>query len=267
MIRRYKQLKNLYKLNDMLGNGSLAGHKTVELGKSHGLIEHAQKLHASVYLSKGFIDPNDLDENDRLHTIADPHQSHSHYFVITLDVAGLETVVATARQIEAKDSKGMSSFPIVEKAKIFNRAVAEISSQNPYACIEVSGLAKRRGVSQAAILLLYREMWYRSLRDGHTLWLMACDVKLYEKLIVLFEGAIKKIGDKTSYQGGDVIPAMARPQEILGSLIYVTKSSRLQKRVFRKKLLEFLLVDYPKALIDPLQQKELRKLKIKPYDN
>lgn len=266
MIRRYRQLRNFYKLNEMLGNGTLHAHKSAELGREHNLLDDARKLHASVYLAKGFVSPQDLDESGRLHTIADSHQNHSHYFVITLEEDGVESVVATARQIEAKETKGVSSFPIVEKSKIYNRALAEISSQNPYACVEISGLAKRRGTSPAAILLLYREMWYRSLRDGHTLWLMACDVKLYDKLSILFEGAIQKIGAKTSYQGGDVIPAMLRPQEALGSLINVTKASKFRKRVFRKKLLEFLLIDYPTVLIDPIQRKELKKLKIKLND-
>ncbi len=262
MIKRYRQLRNLYKLNETLGKGGLTSHKSHELGRTHDLVDDAQKLHASIYLSRGYVSEEDVDETGRLHKLSDSHQEHSHYFVVTVEENGVENVVATARQIESVEPLGMNSFPIIKRSKIYQRSLFEIMGQTPESCIEISGLAKKRGTNSAAVLLLYREMWYRSLRDGHTLWLMACDVVLYEKLIILFEGAIQKIGSRTSYQGGDVIPAMIRPLEVLDSLISATKSSHYQKRVFRRKLLSFLLTDYPKHLLDPTQKNELKKLRI-----
>jgi hypothetical protein len=265
MLTSYRKLKNLYKLNEMLGSGGLKGHGTVELGRAHDLIDAAQRLHASVYLGRGFISPEDVGNDGKLHLDADSHQIHAHYFAITLQKGGEKEVVATVRHIESFQDKGLNSFPLVNKVELYEWAQEELNGVSPEKTVEISGLAKKRGTPSAAILLLYREMWYRSLRDGHSIWLMACDTNLYKRLELLFAGAILQIGDRASYQGGDVIPALCRPYEVLPSLLRTIQRSRLQKKAFRRKILEFLLTDYPPHLISAEERAMLKKLKVGPY--
>jgi hypothetical protein len=265
MFKSYRKLKNLYRLNELLGSGDFSGHTAKELGREHDLIEKAQQLHASVYLSRGFINPEDINEDGRIHHGADVHQAHSYYFVVALEGKKGTQIIATIRQIEATTQKGMASFPILEKVVVHEWVEKELKGVSPSTVVEISGLAKRRGASSAAVLLLYREMWYRSLRDGHSLWLMACDTRLYERLVVLFEGAIFQIGDLAKYQGGDVIPALCRPFEVVPALLRTVAKSRLQKKVFHRKILEFLLMDYPPHLLTSEELQLIKKLKVRHY--
>ncbi len=260
--RRLRRLKNLNRLRKLILNGGFGHHEIIELGREHEFLDEAKRLHASVYLYRNFVSPEDIDEDGRLHHQADPHQKHAHYFIAVERKDPRKTVVATARQIEVEDEKGMNSFPILEKSKVYKRAAVEISAQDPKACIEVSGLAKRSGTGTEALLLLYRQMWHRSLRDGQTMWLMACDVRLYDRLKLLFDGAITRIGPRSHYQGGDVIPAMLRPYEGLSALITATESSRFKTRAFRRGILRFLYEGYPKELLEPGQIRKLKKLGI-----
>lgn len=264
--RRYRRIKDLYKLHRLLKKGGFGIHTILELGRTNERIAHAKRLHASVYLSRRFIEPDDVDEDGAIRHEADPHQKHAHYFAAEVDGDEGREIIAVVRQIEVDPLQGFGSFPVLEKAKIYSRALIEITAYDPHACIEVSALSKKRGTGTEATLLLYREMWYRSLRDGHAVWLMACDVRLYERLKLLFGPALKKIGARTSYQGGDVIPAMLRPFDALGALIQSTESSRFLVRSFRKRLLRFLCEGYPRELLEPGQIKRLRQLGGLPQD-
>lgn len=259
-MRRYRRVKDLYKLQKLVKKGGFGVHSIHELGRENELLAQAKQLHAAVYLKRNFVNTNDIDENGSLKTESDPHQHHAHYFIARTPGHGNNEVVAVVRQIESDPSKGFESFPVLEKAHIFSRSLVEITSHDPNTCIEVSALSKKSGIGTEAMLLLYREMWYRSLRDGHTVWLMACDVRLYERLKLLFDDALKRIGSRTSYQGGDVIPAMLRPFDALNALIASTESSKLSVKRFRKNLLRFLCEGYPDELLDPLQTKKLAKL-------
>jgi N-acyl-L-homoserine lactone synthetase len=94
------------------------------------------------------------------------------------------------------------------QAKISKKSRANILKVLPEHCIEISGLAKEKDVPTEAVLELYRSMWLYSFEKDHKIWLMACDTKLYKRLKILFGSSIRRIGRRTSYKGGDIIPCV-----------------------------------------------------------
>lgn len=163
----------------------------------------AKKLHAKEYLSRNFIEHTDI-LNEIIHEESDPHQKHAVYFV----VKNRQKVVGVARQIIYKGSGPMhESFPVLDKAKISQRSRTKIERQHPHKIVEISALVKARSESSIVPIVLYRSMWQYSRQNNHDFWVMACDVRLYQRLKILFGPAIVKIGNRTSYKGGDVIPA------------------------------------------------------------
>lgn len=163
----------------------------------------AKKLHAAEYLARGFIEENDIFD-EIIHEDSDPYQKHAIYFV----VKNKQNVVGVARQIIYKGTGEMKeSFPILVKANIYSRYRAKIERQHPHTIVEISALVKRRGESSIVPIVLYRSLWQYSRKHGHDFWIMACDVRLYHRLRLLFGPAILKIGKTTPYFGGDVVPS------------------------------------------------------------
>lgn len=176
----------------------------------------AKMLHAGVYLSRGFIDETDI-RDGIIHEQSDPHQLHAEYFVVKRK----GEVVALARQIVYKgDGDHDDSFPLLSNAIIHERSRRRLASVAPIEVVEISALAKKRGESSVAPLILYRALWRHSLRSKHRIWIMACDVRLYERLKLLFGPALTVIGKRTHYKGGDIIPVSL---DIADSVNYVQK--------------------------------------------
>lgn len=176
----------------------------------------AKMLHADVYLSKGFVGDDDV-RDGVIHEKSDPHQVHSEYFVVKKK----GSVVAVARQIIYK-GQGLhhESFPVLEKSIIYGRSRKRLLAFHPTEIVEISALVKKSGESSVAPLILYRALWRHSIDARHRIWVMACDVRLYERLKLLFGSALTRIGQRTPYRGGDVIPVALY---IPGSLKYVER--------------------------------------------
>jgi hypothetical protein len=232
-----RYLKTAHQLRKLFLDLDLSGHSVVELGTYHELMHEAKRLHASVYLERKFVSPEHVTEEGHLSKTADPHQTHSYYFAVVSK--GSAKIIAVSRQIEHTGDKYLRSFPILEKAEIYERYKTYIAKCPADMIVEISGLAKQRGTSQVAPLLLYRAMWQRSLRLNHGLWLMACDVRLYERLKLMFGPAIVQIGKVTTYQGGDVIPALVRPAQALTELKHFTHQKAYLNKKMRKGIYTF----------------------------
>lgn len=201
----------------------------------------AKKLHASVYLSRGFISAEHVEETGIMTARHDPHQGHSQYFVVTEPAATGPAVIATARQIFSTPAQGFDSFPIMKLAKLYPVENRQINIGEPQDYVEISGLAKSFGMSSMVPLFLYRTMWHYSLETEQKYWLMACDVRLYKRLKLLFGPSIRQIGDVSQYQGGDVVPAILdvhRSHEVLSSAMPVVNP--LNRRIRRSVLAFFL---------------------------
>ena len=185
----------------------------------------AKKLHANVYLNHNFVSITDINE-DIIHTQSDPHQEHAIYFVVKKK----SQVVGVARQIIYKGSGSLhESFPVLEKANIYPRSRAKIERQHPHTIVEISALVKQKGESSIVPIILYRSLWQYSKKHNHDYWIMACDVRLFHRLRILFGPAIVKIGRVTPYQGGDVIPVSLH---IPSSEQYLREAVRKKYKIF-----------------------------------
>ena len=213
-------------------------YKVSQVGPDSEDFIAAKKLHASVYLAKDFVSESDLEE-DIIHHRSDPHQNHAEYFV----VKRRNVVVAVARQIVYKGvGEHHESYPVLSKAIIFERSRQRIISHHPKEIVEISALVKMKGESSIVPLLLYRALWRHSYKKKHRLWIMACDVRLYERLKILFGATLTRIGQRTPYKGGDVIPvAIDLPRAYNYVRKLASTSSGMRPMSVKRRAAKFML--------------------------
>jgi hypothetical protein len=214
----------------------------------------AKKLHAKIYLERGFVKARDVVDG-MISPNADPHQLHSKYFVV-IDPR-TSRLIATSRQIQIREGKGHNSFAMMRQANLYKRGLKLIRKHRPEQTIEISGLAKERGVTKIAPLMLYRAMWHHSLRTKHTLWLLACDVRLFVRLKLLFGTSIQKIGRVTPYYGGDVVPAVLMVQDSITKMKISLARANFWEKPLRHRIARFMLTGVP---VDALSARERRSL-------
>jgi hypothetical protein len=210
-----------------------------------GHLRDAKRLHADVYLGRGFIEDHHVDKAGAISLEADPHQQHSQYFVACEEVGKKEIVRVTARQIRAKKERGFDSFPILRHAHIYPEMRQRVYKFKPENCVEISGLAKQRGTTTVATLIVYRMMWFESLRRGDKLWLMACSPSLFQRLKQLFGPNVVQMGERTPYVGEDVIPAMVVIDEALYYLHKNAQTLHPTKRLLYRAVLRFFTDGLP----------------------
>lgn len=197
LLRDYVRFQRLFSQNNS------GGYHAYALDETHtSILEEAKRLHASEYLLRNFVLPEDIHDGI-IHEKSDPHQTHSTYFVVEKN----QTVVALVRLIKYK-GKGPAkeSFPVLNHAYIYPRSLRRIDDLRPEQIVEVSALVKKRGESSIATMMLYAQITHYVIRHRHRLFIMACDLRLYERLKILFGPAMTKIGRQTPYQGADVMP-------------------------------------------------------------
>lgn len=256
-FKKYKDAKSVFKT---LRSPNKSQYLPLKLNKDEELLYEAQKLHAQVYLSRNFIVTEDLNKKGVMHSKADPHQHHAVYFSV-IDKDSYK-VVGTSRQIEHNREKDFHSFPLLQKAKIDKKWLEYIENHRPESVIEISGLAKKRNASSIIPLYLYRQMWHHSIEAGHELWLMACDVRLFQRLKVILGEAITQVGKETEYTGGNVIPAIVQPKQALEALIDSTDKSKRLKKYTRLLVLEFFLEGLSNKYLSASEMRKLKKLGI-----
>jgi len=203
--------------------------------------DEAKRLHAKIYLHRGYVAPGDVGPDAILNKQADPYQEHSEYFVVRNHGALEQPVVAAARQIVAHPERGHDSFPTLKELKLYPEMRQSILALDPAKCVEISGLAKDHGVDSSAAMILYRALWHHSLRQGHHVWLMACDAHVYSNLEFLFGDALTRIGDNTFYMGSEVVPAMLEVHRSIDPLMQDTKSLNPFKRSMKRSLVGFFM--------------------------
>lgn len=213
-------------------------------------LDAAKKLHADVYLYRKFITEKDI-KDGFIKPKLDPYSAHSQYFVV-INKKNTQ-IIATARQIQVKKVKGHDSFAMMTHTPLYDRARRAIAQHAPEDCVEISGLAKYRGVSKLAPLLLYRAMWKHSVQSNHRLWLLACDVKLFVRLKLLFGPAIQRAGPVTFYLGSDVVPAMLKIDSSIQSMHKALLRANSFERPLRYRVAQFMLKD---VSVDMLSTKE-----------
>jgi hypothetical protein len=216
--------------------------------KNNKDLRAAQKLHAAVYLERGFIESQHLNKDGRMAVRHDPYQKHADYFAVVEGVGKNQRVIATARQITARPEQGYVSFPTLAKLGIDPSIRQAIESLSPTTCVEISGLAKTKGYSSYATFLLYRSLWQHSLQQKHQVWVMACDAQVYARLKYFFGDALLQIGGKVHYMGSDVVPAILEVDRSLGILQKKTRSLNFARQQLRREMTRFFLDGLPDEL-------------------
>jgi hypothetical protein len=256
--KHYRRMKDTIEFIDSIRSSDRGDYEGQLIGTDGDLVHEAQRLHAGVYLSRNFISEQDVSSDRRMHERADPHQSHSTYFTIHDKRTG--KVIATSRQIRLHTDKKHNSFPLLEKAHIEDRWKEFILGHNMDKVVEISGLAKLRDATSMAPLYLYRQMWHHSLNNQHDLWLMACDVRLFQRLKLILGGAIIQVGKETVYQGGNVIPAIVKPKEGLHALIRSAIKTGYLRRYLRLLVVEFFIEGLPMHAVATEDREQLEKI-------
>jgi len=254
--KQYKRYRDSLDFIASIRSSKAASFQGEHIGDNGDIVAAAQQLHAEIYIGRNFISEEDVADDGRMHFRADPHQAHSTYFVVknTRD----NKIVATSRQIMHDPVKRHNSFPLLEKAEVDQKWRNYILKHGSESVVEISGLAKVRDTTTAAPLYLYRQMWHHSLREKHDLWLMACDVRLFQRLKLILGDAIIQIGQETQYQGGNVIPAIVKPKKSLHALIQSAINSSRTQRYLRLLVVQFFINGLPMHSIAVSDRKSLR---------
>jgi hypothetical protein len=248
MISYWRLFRNSEQRQDFLGH---------HIDGQEENIHKSKKLHASTYLARGFVDQDEI-EDEVIKYDSDPHPKNSHYFMVTSRKNG--NIVATARQIRHGLSGEGYGLPVLDTCVIYSRYTQLLQSYDKSKIVEISALVKQKNVSKLAPLYLYRQMWRHSLSQDHEVWLMACDVRLYNRLKILAGPALHKIGQETAYKGGNVIPCMIEPESALSRLIDSTIATKNPfKKYIRAQLIKFFVEDISANRLD---SKDVNKLKV-----
>lgn len=226
-IKVRRTLIDTYAYWQLLGRAKVSQNYWVGIVEDHDTetLQQAKRLHASVYLARDYITNDDI-RDGIMHERADPYQNHASYFVVKKQ----GRVIATARQIIHIDGRAHHDiFPTLKETAVHERSRRHIVKLPVERIVEISALVKQPGESSIVPLVLYRAMWHHSL-SRHSLWIMACDMRVYDRLKVLFGPAVRVIGKKTYYMGSYVMPVMLEPH---GGLITLIKHAHVSLPVRR----------------------------------
>lgn len=164
-------------------------------------ILQARRLHATVFLAKGFVSAEDLAPDGTLAAATDPWPGASSYFGVSRD----GSLTATARQI----ARTALDLPTLGLDGLSASELRRIDAVPPETVVEISALARHRRARSCDVTAVYVRMWQESVLRRHRVWLMAVDLPLFSYLTRFFCGrALRPIGPDQVYLGSAVVPAV-----------------------------------------------------------
>lgn len=253
MLKIIRQARRYRKLFE----SETVGRYIVEIANSETYLSAAKRLHARVYYFAGYLTARDINGDGHISLEHDPHQQHSTYFVVRYK-DNPDKIAAAARQINATKEAHLS-FQTVRDLQLYKDARRAILDIAPDKVVEISALVKGRGVDSLPVLLLYRKMWQYSLEQGHEIWLMACDEKLYKRLKFLFGGALVRVGDAEFYKGHRVVPCVLEVKRSLSAVQNFRRSHALRS-LFTTRLIGFFLHGIPQHVIKQAEDLDIVSL-------
>lgn len=221
------------------------------------LITEARQLTAKIYLKKGFVTADDIDESGAIKVSSDPYIGSSEYYIATNENS---EIAATTRKIRFDAAKGEESFPVwLHKSEFYEDKVEHIESVGLDTCVEISALAKlsSKDPSGLSALHLYRSLIQDALRPDENgaprekIFLMALSPRLHEQLSTYFDGAIKRIGPNLDYPGEEVVPAMFMPVEGMAELIDAANREDNPDAATHAFIADFVLSDGDAEIVRP----------------
>lgn len=173
-------------------------------------ILEARRLHAAVYVDRGFVAEHETGDDGTLVPEVDPWPSMSTYFAIRRKSG----IVATARQIHPPELDRLPAIGLSDRRAHQTRAVLQCA---PHEVVEISGLARSYVSTRFDAVALYVSMWRHSMAAGHRAWVMAVDPPLFVQLREMICGeAIKPLGPRRAYMGGNLVTAAVFLDEASG---------------------------------------------------
>jgi hypothetical protein len=184
--------------------------------------KQAQELHTKVYLEKGYITADEIDDDGIFN---DEYADRSVYLFAENSFRD-----STCRYIKADKKDGIMSLPTTKNFSVDPdilrdaAGVDRLSNIRPRDVIEVSALASvqhgdinqgKRGELDAT-RLLYARVLRDSLDQGHKLWVLNTHENLVRHLeILLGKEQIHRLGDTKDYMGSPTVPVAINPQEVV----------------------------------------------------
>lgn len=186
--------------------------------------ELAQALHTQVYLDKGFIASDDINDAG---LFIDEYSDRSTYLLSENDYRR-----SACRYIHADRREGIMSLPTAQRFSVDPEIIEQVagvqrlSDLKHHEVIEVSGLAsirldsaseRRKGGGELdATRLIYASIIRHSLDAGHKLWLLNIEPPLLRSLEILIgKEQVHTLGDAVEYMGPATIPVAINPQEVV----------------------------------------------------
>lgn len=179
-------------------------------GRPSSAVADCRRLVARRYLEVGFVAENELVDGFVSPTL-DPYVDRSEYFW-KKDKNG--KVIATFRMIHANYLAGELDLPIDKEFALFDvqrQILHEAFAANPESAVEISALAKEKGVGHEATLDMYKGVWQHAKRLGLSVCAISADEKLHETLKAYFGDAIEEAGEPTEMMGSRTVPSLLYP--------------------------------------------------------
>lgn len=219
------------------------------------LVLKARQLTAKTYLRWNFVTEDQVGPDGTILPEHDPHSDNSRYFVKT--TPDRKKVIATVRVIDFDSEKGSSSFPMLSYEKDLDpESVKEIYDHDMENVKEVSALARDKELDPKgeAALSLYKSIFFSSNFSGNspeTMFIMACNPRLYENFKLLFNGAIKRAGPDLPLPGQDAVPAILPIKQAAKHVIEISKDKKNPYRRVQQLVVDYFLGAMKKKDIDP----------------
>lgn len=186
----------------------------------------SQEIHTDVYLRRGFIEPDQLNEEG---LFLDDYVERSTYFY-----QESESREVGARLISATKKESMLSLPTAKLFSVDPDKIAEaagvhrLSELSYKSVVEVSGLAARsKGQIEKSVLpeldpvsVMYAKMLRHSVEQNHDLWLLNADPLLLRDMKHrLGDDQVAVVGERQEYMGPPTIPAAINPRRVVEDIL------------------------------------------------
>lgn len=223
----------------------IGGYDTCFATDDPKLIARARQLVAQVYLMRGFIKQEWVDEDGCIKPEHDPHHEHATYYVMT--TPDKEDVVATLRVIRYDERKGEDSFPLLEhKDELDGERREELIHIGYENLLEISALVRDKELDPTGVasMKLYRHLFLDAWSqddEGKSTFIMACNPRLYERFALLFGESMKRLGPDLSYPGQEAVPAMFSNKDGALGVIGLSKDRKNPYNRLHKDVVEYFL--------------------------
>lgn len=192
------------------------------------IVDNCRRLVAKRYLEVKYIQEDQLNIKGHLSADIDPYVDESEYFWKTNEKGEID---ATLRIIHMP-ADSHSLLPIESSFDLFPEAREELLRMraiDPSRVVEISALAKEKGVDRFATLEMYKTVWQHAKRTGLELCAISADARLHEDLKASFGTAVVQAGEPTEMLGSLTVPSLLYPSQCAEAMAAIYKKKELEE--------------------------------------